>query len=471
MISVDFKRIGNLLRFRSSPPGEPMRVLLVEGSPHVVRIATHLLQAYKDVKFVVTPVTSIERCLQLLNQGTFDLILLGYDLPRQDGIGALQCLNRRADLPPVIMLVPEGHDAIGTEAICSGAHDYFPKGLGHAIHQSLDWRRWEDEAKRLRDELEHVRVIDELTGLYSGGFLAESLGIEIGRARRYGRDLSFLMLGLDDFKQFNRAHGDEVGDSALKHVSAVIRNCTRTTDLVARYKEDEFCFLLPETPLEGARTAAERLRFAIAAHPVSVGARSMPVTASVGVRAINPRHGLKAESVISDAKAALEEAKRAGKNQVSLHLPTVDGDPAEAGGKAADDGNGATLAHTDSGVGASSRQGGLSKRYSGGSEDISVISEQPLANDWDHRRLEMMWELVGDGARRTLKAMAGHPEGISRLNLVEEIGIDTGMLGGYLANIRFACKKLGSEARPYKAVDDLYTMDRKVAKKIRDRAD
>ncbi len=100
-----------------------------------------------------------------------------------------------------------------------------------------------------------------------------------------------------------------------------------------------------------------------------------------------------------------------------------------------------------------------------------MISEHPLANDWDHHRLEMMWELVGDGARRTLKAMAGHPEGISRLNLVEEIGIDTGMLGGYLANIRFACKKLGSEARPYKAIDDLYTMDRKVAKKIRDRAD
>ena len=171
VISVDFKRVGNLLRFRSSPPGDPMRVLLVEGSPDVARIATHLLQAYKDVKFVVTPVTSTERCLQLLNQGTFDLILLDYDLPGQDGIGALQCLNRRPDLPPVIMLVPEGHDAIGTEAIRSGAHDYFPKGLGYAIHQSLDWRRWEAEAKRLRDELEHVRVIDELTGLYASGFV------------------------------------------------------------------------------------------------------------------------------------------------------------------------------------------------------------------------------------------------------------------------------------------------------------
>ncbi len=61
MINVDFKRVCNLLRFRSSPPGEPMRVLLVEGNPDVARIATHLLQAYKDDKFVVTPVTSFER--------------------------------------------------------------------------------------------------------------------------------------------------------------------------------------------------------------------------------------------------------------------------------------------------------------------------------------------------------------------------------------------------------------------------
>ncbi|MEE8494424.1 MAG: diguanylate cyclase [Nitrospirales bacterium] len=469
MISVDFKRVGNLLRFRSSPPGEPVRVLLVEGSADVTRTARHLLQAYRDVKFVVTPVTSTERCLHLLSQGTFELILLDYNLPGEDGIGALLRLVRRADPPPVIMLVPEGHDAIGAEAIRSGAHDYFPKGLGHAIHQSLDWHCWEAEAKRLRDELEHVRVTDELTGLYASCFLAESLGIEISRARRHGRDLSFLMLDLDDFRQFNRAHGDEVGDSALKHVSVVIQNCMRSTDLVARYKEDEFCVLLTETPLGGARTAAERLRFAIAAHPVTVGGRSMPITASVGVCAVGPQDGLKVESVISDAEAALKEAKRAGKNQISLHLPS--GDPAEADGRAADTGDGAKAAHTDSGVGASSRQGGLSQPYRGDSEGISVISEQPLVKGWDRHRLEMMWNLVGDGARRTLKSMAVHPEGISRLDLVEEIGIDTGMLGGYLANIRFACKKSGADVRPYKTHDDLYTMDPKVAEKIRDCGD
>ena len=471
VISIDFERIGNLLRFRSSPPSEPTRVLLVEGSREVARIARHMLQAYRDVKFVVTPVTSTERCLHLLSQGTFDLILLDYNLPGEDGIDALLRLNRRADLPPVIMLVPEGHDAIGTEAMRAGAHDYFPKGLGHAIHQTLDWRRWEAEATRLRDELEHVRITDELTGLFASGFLARSLEIEISRTRRYRRELSFLMLDLDDFKQFNRAHGDEVGDSALKHVSEAILSCMRSTDVVARYKEDEFCVLLTETPLEGARTAAERLRFTIAAHPVTAGTRSMPVTASFGVCSVSPQDGLKAESVIRDAEAALKEAKLAGKNQVSIHLPSVDGGQAEADGTAADTGNGATAAHPDSGVGASSRQGGLSQPYGGDSEGISVISEQSLAKDWNQHRLEMMWKLVGDGARRTLKAMAGHPEGISRLDLVEEIGISTGMLGGYLANIRFACKKLGADVRPYKAHDDLYTMDRKVAEKIRDRAD
>ena len=471
MISIDFERIGNLLRFRSSPPCEATRVLLVEGSREVGRIARHMLQAYRDVNFAVTPVASTEKCLHLLSQGTFDLILLDYNLPGEDGIDALLRLNRRTDLPPVIMLVPEGHDAIGTEAIRSGAHDYFPKGLGHAIHQSLDWRRWEAEAKRLRDELEQVRITDELTGLFASGFLARSLEIEISRARRYGRELSFLMLDLDDFKQFNRAHGDEVGDSALKHVSAAIRSCMRSTDVVARYKEDEFCVLLTETPLEGARTAAERLRFAIAAHPVTAGTRAMPVTASFGVCSVNPQDGLKADSVIRDAEAALKQAKLAGKNQVSIYLPSVDGGQAEADGKAADTGNGAKAARSDSGAGASDRQGGLGQPYRGDSDGISVISEQSLVKDWNHHRLEMMWELVGDGARRTLKAMAGHPEGISRLDLVEEIGISTGMLGGYLANIRFACKKLGSDVRPYKAHDDLYTMDRDVAEMIRDRAD
>jgi len=330
VISLDAKHIRKL-PFNSSLQ-EPIRVLLVEDSPKVARIARHMLQAYTGVKFVVPSVTSSERCLHLLGDGTFDLILLDYNLPGEDGIGALLRLNRKADIPPVIMLVPEGHDAIGTEAMRSGAYDYFPKGLAHAIHQSLDWDRWEAEAKRLRDELECVRITDELTGLYTRGFLAESLQTEISRARRYRRDISLLMLDLDDFKRINEAHGDEVGDSALKQISTAILNSVRSTDVGARYKEDEFCVLLTETPLEGARTAAERLRFAIAAHPVTIGTRSMPVTASIGVCAVNPRDGLSAESVFSDAAAALKEAKLAGKNRVCLHLPSVDGDKAEASG-------------------------------------------------------------------------------------------------------------------------------------------
>ena len=286
MISLVVKHIRKL-QF-NSPPQEPVRVLLVEDSPKVARIARHMLQAYTGVKFVVTSVTSTERCIHLLSDGTFDLILLDYYLPGEDGIGALLRLNRNAEIPPVIMIVPEGHDAIGTEAMRSGAYDYFPKGLAHAIHQSLDWDRWEAEAKRLRDELERVRITDELTGLYTRGFLAESLEMEISRARRYRRDISFLMLDLDDFKRINEAHGDKVGDSALKQISAAILNSVRSTDVGARYKEDEFCVLLAETPLEGARTAAERLRFAIAAHPVTIGAQSMPVTAAPGRASCRP---------------------------------------------------------------------------------------------------------------------------------------------------------------------------------------
>ena len=454
------------LRFYSSPQ-EPVRVLLVEDSPKVAQIARHLLQAYTGVNFVVTSVRSTERCLHLLSDRTFDLILLDYYLPGEDGIGALLRLNRKAEIPPVIMLVPEGHDAIGTEAMRSGAYDYFPKGIAYAVHQSLDWDRWEAEAKRLRDELERVRIRDELTGLYTRGFFAESLEIEIIRARRHGRDLSLLMLDIDDFKRINEAHGDEGGDSALKQISVAILNCVRSTDVGSRYEEDEFCVLLTETPLGGARTAAERIRFAIAAHPVTIGARSMPVTASVGVCAVNPQDGLGADSAFSDAEAALKKAKQAGKNRVFVDLPSVD-DEAEADGKAADTGNGNRAADTETGVSASSWPSGLRQPNRGGSEGISVISKQPAASDWNHHRLEIMWKFVGDGARRTLKTMARHPEGISRLDLVEEIGIDTGMLGGYLANIRFACKKLGADVRPYEARDELYAMDLELAEKIRD---
>ena len=188
--------------------------------------------------------------------------------------------------------------------------------------------------KALREELARLAMRDELTGLYSRAFFVESLAREARRVRRHGRDLSCLMVDLDDFGLVNEAHGHQTGDAALTQVAALIRDSVRDEDLVARYGEDEFCVLLVETSLNEAMTIAERVRFELAAQPVVVDGRPFPITASIGACAVNRRHDHQPNTVFDRAAAALRQAKAAGKNRVFAHFPPADGDEVEAGHEA-----------------------------------------------------------------------------------------------------------------------------------------
>lgn len=175
--------------------------------------------------------------------------------------------------------------------------------------------------KDLRDQMARRAFRDELTGLYSRVFLIELLAHEARRMRRYERDLTCIMLDLDDFQALNVVHGRKVGDAVLRRVASLIGDGVREADVVARYDEDMFCVLLLETSLDMALPVAERIRFAIAAKPAQIDGRALSLTASVGVSPISRRQDIHPEAVLERAFAALRDAKAAGKNRVSVHLP------------------------------------------------------------------------------------------------------------------------------------------------------
>lgn len=166
----------------------------------------------------------------------------------------------------------------------------------------------------LHDQVKRQAVTDGLTGLTNHRRFDQVLDAEIERARRYGNDLSLLMLDVDDFKRVNDAYGHPRGDAVLREVAAVLRANSRDVDEAARYGGEEMALVLPQTSLEGAYAIAERVRHAIAAIRVSVPehADDIQVTASIGVAA---SASADKESLIAAADTALYEAKRAGKNR------------------------------------------------------------------------------------------------------------------------------------------------------------
>jgi two-component system, cell cycle response regulator len=172
----------------------------------------------------------------------------------------------------------------------------------------------------LHQETEQLSITDGLTGVWNRRYLELSLSKEIERASRFNRPLSVLMIDIDRFKDVNDRYGHQRGDGVLVEVSRRIMGTIRTQiDFVARYGGEEFVVVLPETPWEGAKVVAEKIRSAIREHPFVGEGPHLSVTVSVGVAAF-PLDGLTAEDLIRASDQAMYRAKRAGRDRVEARL-------------------------------------------------------------------------------------------------------------------------------------------------------
>ncbi len=165
-------------------------------------------------------------------------------------------------------------------------------------------------------EAERLSLTDDLTKLHNARFLRQFLTAEVKRARRYDTTVAALFLDLDDFKEINDRYGHLVGSHVLMEMATVILLGVRDTDVVARYGGDEFVVVLPETSVEMAQRVAERIREKVAGNTFNGGrALRLRLTASIGV-ACCPQHAQSPQQLISNADAAMYEAKAAHKNCV-----------------------------------------------------------------------------------------------------------------------------------------------------------
>jgi len=168
------------------------------------------------------------------------------------------------------------------------------------------------------DRLERQSQVDGLTGLNNRSYFDEILQKEFLRAKRQQEPLSIIMLDVDYFKPYNDTYGHLSGDSCLKRIAGAIKNSIhRSSDFAARYGGEEFALILPNTPLEGAMTVAERIRSRV--EQLNIPHKANPshqmVTISLGVWSCD-RAYIDTKNMLEMADAALYIAKRAGRNTV-----------------------------------------------------------------------------------------------------------------------------------------------------------
>ncbi|MFC1853512.1 diguanylate cyclase [candidate division CSSED10-310 bacterium] len=163
-------------------------------------------------------------------------------------------------------------------------------------------------------------TVDSLTKLFLRRYFQHRLQEEIWRVRRYGHSLSVVMMDIDHFKHFNDTYGHMKGDKVLQHVSLLVKNVSRDTDIPARFGGEEFIILLPETSLEGAQRIAERVRSTIEENLLSDQEHGvLKVTVSAGVAEFEQDDEPDGSTLIKKADDALYRAKNSGRNRICTY--------------------------------------------------------------------------------------------------------------------------------------------------------
>jgi diguanylate cyclase (GGDEF)-like protein len=144
----------------------------------------------------------------------------------------------------------------------------------------------------------------------------EILEKELWRSRRYGGNISLIMVDVDNLKNINDAYGHRAGDKAIRQISRKIKECIRQIDTAARYGGDEFAVILLNSSLEDATVVAQRMVDAVANSHTTWQKEQIQLSISVGLGQYNAE--TTPEDITSRSDKALYMAKQAGKNTVRI---------------------------------------------------------------------------------------------------------------------------------------------------------
>ena len=261
----------------------------------------------------LTGVELFERLLPVLPR-TIRIIVTGFI-----DVDAIVDAVNRAHIYQFFIKPFDPHDFILTVKRAVEAYELQMKLDTH--HALLETRI----AERTRDlelayaNLEKVDFTDLLTGLNNRRFLLHHIESDANLNAIPARELVFMLLDLDHFKDVNDVYGKAMGDQLLFQVAQRLRDLLPETDYLIRWEGGEFLLVLRHTPHGNACLMAEQLRSAIADQAFQLGQHTvLNQTCSVGFACLpftrHPVDILNWEQIIELAGQGLFMAKNAGRN-------------------------------------------------------------------------------------------------------------------------------------------------------------
>ena len=214
-----------------------------------------------------------------------------------------------------------GTKAIGILRVDSSQENYFTTEDVRLLSTIADLGAMAVENAQLYERIEDLAIRDSLTGLFLRRHFIARIGQEISRQMKRRQPLSFLMVDLDEFKQYNDRYGHPAGDIVLKTIGQVLQEMFSDPKFfICRYGGEEFSVLLPDISKAEALEMAEKLRERIQNQPVVLRREKTFVTVSIGVATFPDDAQLK-EELVGKADMAMYRSKELGRNRVCPAAP------------------------------------------------------------------------------------------------------------------------------------------------------
>ncbi|MFH1862920.1 MAG: diguanylate cyclase [bacterium] len=248
-------------------------ILIVDDTWETREVIASILSTQDDYNIAFAE--NGQDALHRIRSQSPDLVITDISMPVMDGLELLDILTREFPALPVITFTGFG-DLFSIKALEHGAEDcifkpFDSRDLKLRVAKALKYSRlkkYQDLLEQKNDELRQLSSLDQLTQLPNRHQISDVLRKELARTKRYQTKLTGFLMNMLHFKTINEQYGHLQGDMVLREIAAVMQNNTRAVDHKFRFDGDMFLIVFPETSLEGAEVAAERLKLTIETMPI-----------------------------------------------------------------------------------------------------------------------------------------------------------------------------------------------------------
>ncbi len=301
------------LSFATKKGRRPVNILCIDDHDEVLELLSSILE---PVGYNVITANSGRQGIEKAIAYRPDLVILDLMMPEIDGFEVAQILKGNPSTTDIPILILTAKDLTVDDRL----------RLAGKIENCMQKSHFTKE-----DLLMHIRdleatyparagLLDEVSGLFDHSYFQIRLAQEVSRAGRYKNTFTMIMLDLDNFTEYIKAHGIHRANIVIRKIAEFMRKSLRGSDTVVRYGIDEFAVILSNTIKAPAEAVAKRFLAYVDSYPF-YGEEAMPqgkITASVSVITY-PQDASSPEELIFKAHQTLRKAKESGGKRVLVY--------------------------------------------------------------------------------------------------------------------------------------------------------